>query len=93
MGLKGDSGSKAVVPVQVDAEGKVKYDAILRQGHQDGRVRLRERGGSGEKGDKTRRKASQRVPLTGAISAASSLGICRQPTFPPLPLTVHRALP
>lgn len=43
MGLKGDSGSKAVVPVQVDAEGKVKYDAILRQGHQDGRVRLREK--------------------------------------------------
>ena len=33
MGLKDKSGvSKAVVPVQVDEKGKIRYDALLRQG-------------------------------------------------------------
>jgi hypothetical protein len=62
MGLKGDGGSKAVVPVQVDAEGKVKYDAILRQGHQEGRVRWQEGGRKEEKkGIKAARETCHRL--------------------------------
>jgi SNW domain-containing protein 1 len=37
MGRKGQSSSNALA-VQVDAEGKVKYDAIARQGHSDQRI-------------------------------------------------------
>jgi SNW domain-containing protein 1 len=37
MGKKGQSSSNALA-VQVDAEGKVKYDAIARQGHNDQRI-------------------------------------------------------
>ncbi|KAJ4148114.1 hypothetical protein LMH87_002600 [Akanthomyces muscarius] len=37
MGRKGSSTSNALA-IQVDAEGKVKYDAIARQGHGDGRI-------------------------------------------------------
>jgi SNW domain-containing protein 1 len=37
MGRKGQSSSNALA-VQVDAEGKVKYDAIARQGHNDQRI-------------------------------------------------------
>ncbi|OAA72595.1 SKI-interacting protein, SKIP [Cordyceps fumosorosea ARSEF 2679] len=37
MGRKGSTTSNALA-VQVDAEGKVKYDAIARQGHGEGRI-------------------------------------------------------
>ncbi|GJN75466.1 mRNA splicing protein [Purpureocillium lilacinum] len=37
MGKKGSSTSNALA-IQVDAEGKVKYDAIARRGHGDGRI-------------------------------------------------------
>lgn len=37
MGRKSDTSSNALA-VQVDAEGKVKYDAIARQGHNDKRI-------------------------------------------------------
>ncbi|TRX89104.1 hypothetical protein FHL15_010021 [Xylaria flabelliformis] len=37
MGKKGSETSNALA-IQVDAEGKVKYDAIARQGHADGRI-------------------------------------------------------
>jgi SNW domain-containing protein 1 len=37
MGRKSQSSSNALV-VQVDAEGKVKYDAVARQGHNDKRI-------------------------------------------------------
>ena len=37
LGRKGSSSSNALA-VQVDAEGKVKYDAIARQGHSDQRI-------------------------------------------------------
>lgn len=37
MGKKGSTTSNALA-IQVDAEGKVKYDAIARQGHGEGRV-------------------------------------------------------
>ncbi|EGX89458.1 transcriptional regulator Cwf13/SkiP, putative [Cordyceps militaris CM01] len=37
MGKKGSTASNALA-IQVDAEGKVKYDAIARQGHGDGRI-------------------------------------------------------
>ncbi len=37
MGLKGGGG--AIVPLTVDAEGNVKYDAILTQNMPEGRVR------------------------------------------------------
>jgi SNW domain-containing protein 1 len=36
MGKKG--GTSNALAIQVDAEGKVKYDAIARQGHSDGRI-------------------------------------------------------
>lgn len=38
MGKKGKSGSSNALTLQVDGEGKVKYDAIARQGHGDGRI-------------------------------------------------------
>lgn len=56
MGRKSSSTSNALA-VQVDAEGKVKYDAIARQGHNDKRIvhasfkdliPLRQRAGAGE---------------------------------------------
>jgi len=37
MGKKGSSTSNALA-IQVDAEGKIKYDAIARRGHGDGRI-------------------------------------------------------
>ncbi|KAM0744059.1 hypothetical protein ACQRIT_001373 [Beauveria bassiana] len=37
MGRKGSTTSNALA-IQVDAEGKVKYDAIARQGHSEGRI-------------------------------------------------------
>lgn len=37
MGKKGSTTSNALA-IQVDAEGKVKYDAIAKQGHGDGRI-------------------------------------------------------
>ncbi|KAH9909970.1 SKIP/SNW domain-containing protein [Xylariomycetidae sp. FL2044] len=37
MGKKGSSTSNALA-IQVDAQGKVKYDAIAKQGHGDGRI-------------------------------------------------------
>lgn len=37
MGRKGSGASNALA-IQVDAEGKVKYDAIARQGHNDSRI-------------------------------------------------------
>ncbi|KAI2633879.1 SKIP/SNW domain-containing protein [Xylaria nigripes] len=37
MGKKGSETSNALA-IQVDAEGRVKYDAIARQGHTDGRI-------------------------------------------------------
>ncbi|KAI0457068.1 SKIP/SNW domain-containing protein [Xylaria acuta] len=56
MGKKGSEASNALA-IQVSAEGKVKYDAIARQGHADGRIvhasfkdliPLRERAAAGE---------------------------------------------
>ncbi|KAA8643018.1 hypothetical protein EYZ11_003657 [Aspergillus tanneri] len=38
MGRKGTSSTSNALTVQVDAEGKVKYDAIARRGHSDDRV-------------------------------------------------------
>ncbi|PLB51945.1 putative transcriptional regulator Cwf13/SkiP [Aspergillus steynii IBT 23096] len=38
MGRKGTSSSSNALTVQVDAEGKVKYDAIARRGHGDNRI-------------------------------------------------------
>lgn len=38
MGRKGTSSTSNALAVQVDAEGKVKYDAIARRGHGDGRI-------------------------------------------------------
>ncbi|KAL8410073.1 hypothetical protein RB594_008244 [Gaeumannomyces avenae] len=38
MGRKSGSGKSNALAVQVDADGKVKYDAIARQGHGEGRV-------------------------------------------------------
>lgn len=38
MGRKGSSSSSNALAVQVDGEGKVKYDAIARQGHSQDRV-------------------------------------------------------
>ncbi|KAI9659774.1 MAG: mRNA splicing protein [Trizodia sp. TS-e1964] len=38
MGRKGSSSSSNALALQVDAEGKVKYDAIARQGHNDKRI-------------------------------------------------------
>ncbi|KAI1080656.1 SKIP/SNW domain-containing protein [Whalleya microplaca] len=37
MGKKGSSSSNALA-IQVDSEGKIKYDAIAKQGHGDGRI-------------------------------------------------------
>lgn len=38
MGRKGNGTSSNALTLQVDAEGKVKYDAIARQGHNDNRI-------------------------------------------------------
>ena len=38
MGRKGKSSTSNALAVQVDAEGKVKYDAIARRGHSDDRI-------------------------------------------------------
>ncbi|BCR98857.1 SKIP/SNW domain-containing protein [Aspergillus luchuensis] len=38
MGRKGTSSTSNALAVQVDAEGKVKYDAIARRGHSDNRI-------------------------------------------------------
>lgn len=38
MGRKGTASTSNALAVQVDAEGKVKYDAIARRGHGDGRI-------------------------------------------------------
>ena len=38
MGRKGTGSSSNALAIQVDAEGKVKYDAIARQGHSDARI-------------------------------------------------------
>lgn len=38
MGRKGKSTTSNALAVQVDAEGKVKYDAIARRGHSDNRI-------------------------------------------------------
>ncbi|KAL1983628.1 hypothetical protein VTN96DRAFT_10127 [Rasamsonia emersonii] len=38
MGRKGTSTTSNAIPVQVDAEGKVKYDAIARRGHSENRI-------------------------------------------------------
>ncbi|KZZ98019.1 pre-mRNA-processing protein [Ascosphaera apis ARSEF 7405] len=38
MGKKGTSSKSNALAVQVDAEGKVKYDAIARQGHSENRI-------------------------------------------------------
>lgn len=38
MGRKGSSSTSNALAVQVDAEGKVKYDAIARRGHSDNRI-------------------------------------------------------
>ncbi|RJE18341.1 Pre-mRNA-processing protein 45 [Aspergillus sclerotialis] len=38
MGRKGTSSTSNALTVQVDAEGKVKYDAIARRGHSDSRI-------------------------------------------------------
>ena len=38
MGRKGTSSSSNALAIQVDSEGKVKYDAITRQGHSDSRI-------------------------------------------------------
>ncbi|PGH11928.1 pre-mRNA-processing protein 45 [Helicocarpus griseus UAMH5409] len=38
MGRKGTSSTSNALTVQVDAEGKVKYDAIARQGHGENRI-------------------------------------------------------
>jgi len=38
MGRKGTASTSNALALQVDAEGKVKYDAIARQGHNDNRI-------------------------------------------------------
>ncbi|EHY55190.1 mRNA splicing protein [Exophiala dermatitidis] len=38
MGRKGTSSTSNALAIQVDAEGKVKYDAIARQGHSESRI-------------------------------------------------------
>src|SRR5690606_27760081 len=38
MGREGKSSSSKALALQVDSEGKVKYDAIVRQGHDDKRI-------------------------------------------------------
>jgi SNW domain-containing protein 1 len=38
MGKKGSASTSNALALQVDAEGKVKYDAIARQGHSDSRI-------------------------------------------------------
>ena len=38
MGKKGTASTSNALAIQVDAEGKVKYDAIARQGHSDNRI-------------------------------------------------------
>eukprot|EP01099_Mayorella_cantabrigiensis_P008044 TRINITY_DN7402_c0_g1_i1.p1 TRINITY_DN7402_c0_g1~~TRINITY_DN7402_c0_g1_i1.p1 ORF type:complete len:183 (+),score=29.13 TRINITY_DN7402_c0_g1_i1:74-550(+) len=38
MGRKGSGSSSNALTLQVDAEGKVKYDAIARQGHSESRI-------------------------------------------------------
>src|SRR5438046_1423918 len=38
MGRKGSSSTSNALAVQVDSEGKVKYDAIARQGHSESRI-------------------------------------------------------
>ncbi|KIX99320.1 pre-mRNA-processing protein 45 [Fonsecaea multimorphosa CBS 102226] len=38
MGRKGTASTSNALAIQVDAEGKVKYDAIARQGHSEGRI-------------------------------------------------------
>ncbi|KIW92864.1 pre-mRNA-processing protein 45 [Cladophialophora bantiana CBS 173.52] len=38
MGRKGTASSSNALAIQVDAEGKVKYDAIARQGHSENRI-------------------------------------------------------
>ncbi|GAB7360625.1 hypothetical protein MBLNU230_g0505t1 [Neophaeotheca triangularis] len=38
MGKKGASSNSNALALQVDGEGKVKYDAIAKQGHADGRI-------------------------------------------------------
>ncbi|KAJ9604579.1 mRNA splicing protein [Cladophialophora chaetospira] len=38
MGRKGTASTSNALAIQVDAEGKVKYDAIARQGHSDSRI-------------------------------------------------------
>ena len=38
MGKKGAAKTSNALALQVDSEGKVKYDAIARQGHNDGRI-------------------------------------------------------
>ena len=38
MGRKGTASTSNALAIQVDAEGKVKYDAIARQGHGDNRI-------------------------------------------------------
>ena len=38
MGRKGAASKSNALTVQVDAEGKVKYDAIARRGHSDNRI-------------------------------------------------------
>ncbi|OAP57737.1 pre-mRNA-processing protein 45 [Fonsecaea erecta] len=38
MGRKGTASTSNALALQVDAEGKVKYDAIARQGHGEGRI-------------------------------------------------------
>ncbi len=38
MGRKGTASTSNALAIQVDAEGKVKYDAIARQGHNDSRI-------------------------------------------------------
>lgn len=38
MGQKGNSSFSNALPVQLDAEGRVKYDAIARQGHSKDKI-------------------------------------------------------
>lgn len=41
MGKEGKESSSNALAVQLDAEGKVKYDVIARQGHAKDKVNLR----------------------------------------------------
>lgn len=38
MGQKGNSSTSNALPIQLDAEGRVKYDAIARQGHSKDKI-------------------------------------------------------